>query len=82
MRKIIFNAQLYNSGLRIRSISGKLGNFIFRTYKNGKITAYYKPSHHDSLCGHDAAIIESLSNQLRLLADQLGLSITHINFDS
>ena len=26
-----------------KSISGRLGNFMFRTYQDGKIIAYYKP---------------------------------------
>lgn len=82
MNKIKFNAQLHNSGHRILSISGKLGKFIFRTRKNGMITAYYKQPENESLCSQDADILESLSDQLRTIADQLGLSITQINFSS
>ena len=40
--KIIFNVSFHNTRRRIKRISGKLGPFVFRTYPDGKITAYYK----------------------------------------
>jgi len=44
MQKIIFNAQFTNDHSRIESLSGQLGNFIFRTdSKTGQISAFYKP---------------------------------------
>ena len=81
MSKIKFNAQLINSGKRIRSISGKLGPFVFRTYTGGIIKAYYKQPKNDSPSVHSRSIIESLSVQLREIAEQLGLTITRINCD-
>ena len=78
MSHIIFNAQFYNPKRRIKAISGRLGDFIFRTYPNGKITAYYKPKN-EPLSSQPRAVIESLSNQLRETADELGLTITSIN---
>ena len=30
-------------GSTIATLSGRIGNFMFRTYGNGKITVYYKP---------------------------------------
>ena len=32
----------------IESISGKIGKFIFRTYKNGQVRAYKAPDYHRS----------------------------------
>jgi hypothetical protein len=78
MEKIIFNAQLYNSGIRIRSLSGRLGNFIFRTYQNGLITAYYKPRKNEPLSRLQRDNYETLSRQLREMIDPLGLSISSI----
>ena len=79
MAKIIFNAQLYNSRIRIKALSGRLGPFIFRTYANGLITAYYKPRKNEPLSSHLRANYEALSNQLREMIEPLGLSITSIH---
>ena len=80
MSKIIFNAQLRNTYTRIQSISGRLGDFIFRSCKDGKITVFYKPKHlplsYQCPTNHEA-----LSNQLREITDELGLIITSINYD-
>ena len=81
MQKIIFNAQLANTGHRIQTISGRLGNFIFRTYQDGRITAYFKPRKNESITFQCPSIIESLSSQLREIAEELGLSVVSINFD-
>ena len=81
MTKIKFSAQLHNSGKRIKAISGRLGFFIFRTYPDGKITAYYKPPKNKPLSNRYRADYESLSKQLRELADHFGLTIKHINYD-
>ena len=80
MQKISFSAQFYNPGTRIKSISGRLGPFIFRTSKNGQISAYYKPKN-GSLSSHSAANYESLSSHLREIAADMGISITSINYN-
>ena len=96
MTKIKFSAQLHNSGKRIKAISGRLGLFIFRTYPDGKITAYYKQpknterppveaggvaSAEEGITCRYRADYESLSKQLREIADHFGLTIKHINYD-
>ena len=70
-----------NSFKRIKSISGKLGPFIFRTHKNGIITAYYRQHKHPHSTSNPRDIIERLSNELREIADHLGLIITDFNVD-
>ena len=84
--KIIFNAQFRNSYTRIRSISGRVGYFIFRTSRDGRISAYFCPSPKHPLIiegasGEYRTVFESLSSHLREIAANLGLSITSINFD-
>lgn len=81
MPKIIFNAQMANTGHRITSISGRLGNFIFRTYKDGRITAFFQPRKNESITFQCPSILESLSSQLREITHDLGLSIVSFNFD-
>ena len=78
MPKIIFHAQLYNPRIRIKSLSGRLGDFIFRTYQNGLITAYYKPRKNEPLSSHLRANYEALSSKLREMITPLGLSISSI----
>ena len=84
-QKIIFNAQFHNTGRRIKSISGRVGYFIFRTYRDGHISAYYMPNkrwHFDETSSSQyRTIIESLSNHLREIAADLGLSVESITFD-
>ena len=82
MAKIIFNAQLANTRRRIKSISGRLGDFIFRTYQDGKITAYYKPQplKNEPISSQCRANFDAISKQLREMADQLALTITSINY--
>ena len=80
MNKLIFNARLFNTGRRIKSISGRFGLFIFRTYKDGKIAAYYKPRKIDSISDRSRTNFGSLSNQLREIADNLALTIVSINY--
>lgn len=80
MSKIIFNAQMINTGRRIKAISGRLGNFIFRSYKDGKITAYYSPKH-VPLSVQCATNMLAIMDQLREMTDQLGLYITSYNYD-
>ena len=80
MSKIIFNAQMINTGRRIKAISGRLGNFIFRSYKNGKITAFYSPKH-VPLSVQCATNMLAIFDQLREMTDQLGLHITSYNYD-
>lgn len=80
MRTIIFNAQMHNSGRRIKTISGRLGNFIFRTYKDGKITAYYKPKHLP-LSSQCASNMLAICGQLREITDQLGLHIIAYTYE-
>ncbi len=77
---IQFNARFYNTQKRIRAISGRLGLFIFRTSKSGQISCYYKPRKHDPLPNHSRTVFESLSNQLRDIALDLGLYITSVNY--
>lgn len=77
---IIFNAQLYNSQRRILSISGKLGPFVFRTYRDGKITVYYHPPKNERNSRQYRDDFEALSKQLHDIAEQLDLSVTAINY--
>lgn len=77
---ITFNAQLSNTQRRIRSISGKLGLFVFRTYKDGSISAYYKQPKHGPLSDQSRVNFGSLSDQLREIATELALSILSINY--
>ena len=51
----------------IRALSGRIGNFIFRT-RNGKISAFYKPKKNRS-------IAVPISVQLREITDPLNLII-------
>lgn len=85
MQKIIFNAQFTNDHSRIQTLSGRLGNFIFRTdSKTGQISAFYKPKKLEfpaPSSSQSRAIIESLSSQLREITAYLGLSIASFNFD-
>ena len=80
MQKIIFNARFENTGKRIRSISGRLGEFIFRTSQDGQISCYYKPRKNDSLSGQCPSILDALSSHLRDIARDLGLSVASINY--
>ena len=82
MDPIIFNARLKNTGRRIKSLSGRLGPFIFRTYQNGLITAFYKPkkaARTEANPSHNRADFESLSSQLREIAYMCALQITSID---
>ena len=84
MTKIIFNACFRNTHTRIHSISGRMGDFIFRTSGDGKISAFYKPKKTlfpDPSSDHCRAIIGPLSDQLREMADYLGLEMTSLNFE-
>lgn len=84
MTKIIFNAHFRNTHTRIQSISGRMGNFIFRTSGDGKISAFYKPKSPlliDPSSDQCRSIIGPLSDQLREIADYLGLQITSLNFE-
>ena len=71
---------MINTGRRIKAISGRLGNFIFRSYKDGKITAYYSPKH-VPLSVQCATNMRAIMDQLREMTDQLGLYITSCNYD-
>ena len=51
----------------IRALSGRIGNFIFRT-RNGKISAFYKPKKNRS-------IAVPISVQLREITEPLNLII-------
>lgn len=53
----------------ITALSGRIGNFIFRT-RNGKIFAFYKPK-----SGHCPSIVEPMSVQLRNITQALNLKI-------
>jgi len=84
MQKIIFNAQFTNDHTRIQSLSGRLGNFIFRTHPDGHISAFYKPKKLEfpnPSSDQSRAIIEALSDQLREITAYLGLSVSSFNFD-
>ena len=80
--RIIFNAQMANTHRRIKSISGRLGDFIFRTYHDGHITAYYKPKpqKNETPSSQCRANFDAISSQLREITDQLALSILSINY--
>ena len=84
MQTITFNAQLANSHQRIQSISGRLGPFIFRTYKDGRITAFYKPKVTPLVLpssDRHRSNYEALSSQLREITSDLGLTIVSINYN-
>ena len=84
MQTVTFNAQLENTGHRIKALSGRLGPFIFRTYKDGKITAFYKPRITrlaGPSSGQCASNFEALCFQLREITTDLGLSIVSINYN-
>ena len=55
----------------ITALSGRIGNFIFRT-RNGKIHAYYSPK---PSSGHSRTNTVPISNQLREITDALNLQI-------
>ena len=78
--KIIFNVSFHNTRRRIKSISGKLGPFVFRTYPDGKITAYYKQPRNETESSRYRANFDALSKQIREIADQLALVIIAINY--
>ena len=52
----------------IRKLSGRIDEFVFRTYPNGKISAFYKPR-------HSRLNPEALSNRFREIIDALNLEI-------
>ena len=80
MKKIIFSARLHNTRKRIKSLSGKLGPLVFRTYNDGHIDAYLNPKH--AACTGDCReYIEGLTRLLREVADSFALIITDINID-
>ena len=85
MQKIIFNARLTNTGRRIKSISGRVGYLVFRTYRDGRISAYYLPNRrwhlNDTSSSHYRENIEALSSHLREIAADLGLFIDSVTFD-
>ena len=81
MEKLIFNAQLTNSKRFIKALSGRVGSFVFRTYPNGLITAYYKPAKNRALTGDCREKYEILSREIREIADQLRLNVSKITYD-
>ena len=52
----------------ITKLSGRIGDFIFRTYPNGKIFAFYKPR-------HSRLNPETVSNHFREITNALRLEI-------
>ena len=52
----------------ITKLSGRIGDFVFRTYPNGKIFAFYKPR-------HSRLNPETVSNHFREITDALRLEI-------
>ena len=55
----------------ITALSGRIGNFIFRT-RNGKIHAFYKPKASST---QSRINTESISDQLREITNALNLQI-------
>ena len=52
----------------ITKISGRIDEFVFRTYPNGKIFAFYKPR-------HSRLNPEGISSRFREITDALRLEI-------
>lgn len=75
-----FNAQLKSHNIFAKSLSGRLGPFIFRTYPDGDIRAYYMPKI-DSSTTQSIVDYESLYSQLREIVDTLNLEIIQITCD-
>jgi len=61
-----------------RSIRGRIGNFMFRTYRNGKIIAYYKPKKKNTT-GMDRDWTENgpIMTELKSITDSLNLKIVY-----
>ena len=81
MTKIIFNACFRNTHKRIHSISGRMGDFIFRTSGEEKISAFYKPKKTlipDPSSDHCRTIIGPMSVHCREMVDYLGLVVVVI----
>ena len=70
--------QVISKDKSITAISGRIGNFVFRTYKNGKIFAYYQPSR-SKHAKHPPIDLRSnpdaISVQLREITKPLNLEI-------
>ena len=73
-----FSAHLKSHNIFAKSLSGRLGPFIFRTYSNGDIRAYYMP---DSSTTQSIPDYESLYTQLREIVGTLNLEIIQITCD-
>ena len=80
-KKLTFHATLANSKKMIKSLSGRLGSFIFRTLKDGRITAYYKPRKGATNKGFSRDQIVVLYRELCKIAYELQLSVTSLNVD-
>ena len=75
-----FNAQLKSHNIFAKSLSGRLGPFIFRSYTDGDIRAFYMPKN-DSSTTQSIVDYESLYSQLREIVDTLKLEIIKISCD-
>ena len=81
MKKITFSARLHNPQQRFKTVSGRIGDFILRSYDSGKrILAYYRPRH-EPLSSQPRAVIEALSRQLREMAWELDLFIERVTYN-
>lgn len=75
-----FSARLVSADKQVAAVSGRIGDFIFRTFKNGRIFAFYAPKN-GSKTSRYRANYESISNQLREITASLRLEIVVVNFE-
>ena len=78
MPKITFSAIMHNDKKIIKTLSGRVGNFIFRTSQDGQIKAFFKPRPGTGLYRGN---IETISRELREIASFAGLSFNDFNWD-
>ena len=78
---IKFTAELICPTHFLSALSGRLGDFIFRTYPNGKICAFYSPKHRAS-SSRSRDNLESISSRFRAIIGDLQLEIVRLNFNT
>ena len=80
MNTVKFTAELICPTRIFSALSGRLGDFIFRTYPNGKIFAFYSPKHRAS-SSRSRENIEAISSRFREIIGDLQLEIVRLNFE-
>ena len=76
MPKISFSAIMHNDKKIIKTLSGRVGNFIFRTSPDGQIKAFFKPR---PGTGPYRGNIETISNELREGVPRMALRVKRPN---